>query len=217
MLVWNFFDFSHWSLERLESEAGLQSKGAQLKRERAHLAGRLALHQLLKNQGLPQEITSNQAYGFLELQNCFGSIAHTEEICVAALSSFPVGIDLEHSQREVKPALNKIASDQEIKNLEYFQSELKTQIKDRGLFLWTAKEAFSKAVGLGLRKGIKDLEVLLIGAPPFRGEISCQTPLALENPAISFHLIDQYLVSVCFEKKLGTTPLQPSPFRAQKS
>lgn len=208
MLVWTFFDFSKWTLEQLEAESGLKSRSSNSDNGRSFLAGRVALKQLLKLNHLDQEITLDESFGFLKLRNCFGSIAHTEEISVAAISSSPIGIDVESSQREVKRALSKIASEQEIKNLVGMENEFNTQVKDHGLFLWTAKEAFSKALGLGLREGIKELKVQLVGPGPYQAESHSLTPMTLVQPIVCFHIIKSYLISFCFEKKLGSKPLQ---------
>jgi phosphopantetheinyl transferase len=212
MLIWNFFDFSKWSLEKLEAASGQKAEASHLQAQRTFLAGRIALRHLLQTQNLSLEIVPNRKLGFLELENSFGSIAHTDEVSVSVISSFPVGIDIENCQRKVGHVLPKIASQEEIKRIDSFQNEIQTQVEDKGLFLWTAKEAFSKASGIGLREGIQDLKVHLTGTEPYRGESSLHTPFKLTTPTLSFHLVGNYLVSICFEGTLGSVAKHPRPY-----
>jgi len=212
MLTWTFFDFSHWSLEKLEAASGQKAEASHPKTQRAFLAGRIALRHLLQNQNLSLDIVPNKKFGFLELKNCYGSIAHTDQVTVAAVSSLPVGIDIENCQRKVQQVLPKIAGPDEIRKIDSFQSEIAGKVQDKGLYLWTAKEAFSKALGLGLREGIQDLEVDLSGTSPYRGETCLETPLSLKAPALIFHVVGNYLVSLCFEKGLGDVVKPPQPY-----
>jgi len=140
MLIWNFFDFSQWSLASLEAASSQKAESSYSQRQRTFLAGRVALRHLLQNQYLSEEVVPNEKFGFLELKNCFGSIAHTDEVSVSVISSFPVGIDIENCKRKVQHVLPKIASQGEIEKVDAFQNEFETHVADKGLFLWTAKE-----------------------------------------------------------------------------
>lgn len=208
MLLWNFFDFSKWSLKELEAASGQKSKETNLLYQRSFLAGRLALQRLLQDKGLSLEITTHEKFGFLILKDGFGSIAHTEQVCVAVVSSEPVGIDIESTQRMASHILAKIASPDEIEKLNLFQNELSPLIKDKGLFLWTAKEAFSKAIGLGLRKGVQDLKIHLMGESPYQTETKLQSPMNLREPVISFLSEEKYLISLCYQKDLEAKRLR---------
>lgn len=217
MLIWNYFNFSDWPLEKLESVSGEKAKGSHPLTQRSYLAGRIALKLLLKNQNLPLEILPNEEFGFLALRSGFGSIAHSEEVTVAALSSDPVGIDIENRSREVSHILSKVASSQEIEKLNLIEREMKIQVKDQGLFLWTAKEAFSKALGLGLRNGVHNLQINLEGTLPFEAKSVLETPMTLKNPVVTFQIVEQFLVSFCFERNLSAMPLRLNLSELQNS
>lgn len=69
-----------------------------------------------------------------KIENTYISISHTGEEGACAMSSYPVGIDLELQSRLLEKTVERISSEEEIKRAPHFS------------FLWVAKEAAFKAL-----------------------------------------------------------------------
>jgi len=214
---WAFFPFSHLTQAVLSTRYGelgeCQQDLSRLRNESqrcAFMAGRIALQTLLHAEGLKEiSIKPQNPYGFLQLQDAQGqllqnrycSISHNEGVAVAALSTLPVGVDIEKRNRKASSVVSKIASSNEIEKLGLLSESFRKQVEDPFLFLWTGKEAFSKALGLGLRKGIQNLEIHWKGEPPFSGKTDLETPISMQDPTLFFFFEQDCLVAICTEKE----------------
>ena len=79
----------------------------------------------------------------------FVSLTHTERVVVAAFATARVGVDAEHIDRTAThPALHsRVCSSSELRWLD----QLPQDRRDEGfLRLWTRKEAYGKAIGVGI-------------------------------------------------------------------
>lgn len=79
----------------------------------------------------------------------FVSLTHTERVVVAAFATARVGVDAEHVDRTAThPALrSRVCSSSELRWLD----QLPQDQRDEGfLRLWTRKEAYGKAIGVGI-------------------------------------------------------------------
>lgn len=187
-LHWAFFDFSSSTRSAFE-------------------AGRWALKHLLLGDAKLLRVEVDPVFGFLRLtgsplpngRELFCNISHTEKVAVAALSSSPVGIDIERKDRSAQRVLKKIASKDDLDQLDRFPDYLKQDLEDPALLLWTGKEALSKAIGLGMRKGLKPFKILASQNLPFSAEISVTGPLSLTQPHVWYFEKDDYLISLCSE------------------
>ncbi|MDG1205690.1 MAG: 4'-phosphopantetheinyl transferase superfamily protein [Pseudomonadales bacterium] len=83
------------------------------------------------------------------------SLTHTDELIALAVSTRPVGIDIEHSERKFNPRLAK----------RYFHQQENSILSADDNFnltfasLWTLKEAYAKATGAGIFASISKLQV----------------------------------------------------------
>ncbi|MFE5602983.1 4'-phosphopantetheinyl transferase family protein [Streptomyces coelicoflavus] len=121
------------------------------------------------------------------------SLAHTEELIVVAVSRRgPVGVDTESVTRRVSfEALHEqMCTPREAELLAALPADRRAA---RFLRLWTLKEAYTKALGQGMRRGF--------GTVGFRWDGDGRAALADDSPAarawsFSTHLVqDRYLVS----------------------
>lgn len=212
------FDFANESLESLEimakeisSEGALQAKKTNVSTYRSFLGGRAALNHLLQRNKLGLQVLPHPEFGFLQLtsksgeisKNWFCNLSHTESFAVAAISSSPVGVDIEKKDRPVQKVLSRIVNESELKEFDASDFQMKKCLTDPHLLLWTGKEAFSKAFGLGIRRGLKDFYIDWKNEQPLSGTTPFTGPLFLKNPAISFSFQKSFLVSVCFERDLS--------------
>ncbi|MDH5670863.1 MAG: 4'-phosphopantetheinyl transferase superfamily protein [Myxococcales bacterium] len=93
------------------------------------------------------------------LSHCDGLVA------CAVLDGHPVGVDVEHLDRRVavESLAPRVLSGRELQGLEALGGEARRR---RFLQLWTAKEAYVKALGDGLTLELRDLTVELDAASP---------------------------------------------------
>jgi phosphopantetheinyl transferase len=198
-LDWNFFEL-HQKFSDLSNDA--KAKNHQLT-----LLGRKALDALLQKHQLDLTLDFNQEYGFPFLKDSNGrvsksffcSISHTEGAAVAVLSCSPVGIDIEKKNRSVQRVLKRIAAPDEIKNLSESTYALKSHLLDPSLLLWTGKEALSKAIGVGLRKGLLPFQIDFKSKTPFTAKLLIKGPNELSQPRISYYERNDYLICLAFE------------------
>lgn len=94
----------------------------------------------------------------LKADSLFFNISHTKEAFAFAISDHSkVGIDLEKVVRNVdfKSIINNLFSNEERE----FILESPADSRNRFFLLWTRKEAFLKALGVGIINNLKDVEV----------------------------------------------------------
>lgn len=186
--------------------------GRSRERNDSHYAGRCAAAALLDWSGVSAKIVPDAEWGYLTLcdanlrpfSGLYLNISHTRDVAVAVLAEFPVGIDIEACERDVSRVMQRVASPRERLLAEKYRGE--DPKFPAHVALWSAKEAFSKALGLGMNFGLQQFEIPLAGEPPFSVFTEGTGPMALREPAVSFSIQGNFLVSVCTEKeklKLG--------------
>ena len=119
-------------------------------------------------------------------------------LAVGVIARSPVGIDVESVSRDATKVMERVCSPAERTFLEKKYSILGNLVP-APVILWSGKEAFSKAVGLGMKFGLAHFEIDLSS---LKNEIaSAKTdlvgPLSVENSAIAYHVHNNFLISVC--------------------
>ena len=173
-------------------------------RRKAYLAGRAAIAILTEQMGLSAWVVADPEFGYLSLKSsgtqsiqAYVNISHTDGIAAAALSEFPVGIDIELKSRDTHRVLHRISTEEERKEAD----PLILEEIPSGIALWSGKEAFSKALGLGIRFGLSDFRLYLSGTPPFRVATSRQGIFSLESPCIHYECYGSYVIALCSERR----------------
>ncbi len=159
-------------------------------RKIAYFAGRAALRLALEEAGLEGIVTPDGEYGYLKIEcgtPVFGNISHTRGLVAAVICKHPVGIDVESSQRDASQVMKRVATAQE-------RAEWKSPIQ-----LWSAKEALSKAFGLGMRFGLQSFEARWSKELPWKGIAQVKGPLDVKEPAIWQEDKHGFLISVATE------------------
>lgn len=162
-------------------------------------AGRWILRELLSSQNLPLQIFYHPQYGFPQVKKFYCSIAHTGQVAVAALSPFPVGIDIEEKDRKLRKVSHRISDQSERDELSAIQWELKSHLLDPEILLWVGKEAFSKALGLGLQIGFQNLKFSFGSKILIHQKSPRRSPFSLRTPEVSFLIHQNHLVGFCSE------------------
>lgn len=113
------------------------------------LAGKLAYKHLLGVCNLHSiEIMRNDkgAPYFKENQNKFISISHSDDIAIAVVSDYPIGIDIEQILERPDSFIKTWFTEKEQENLKQIPNKFKQIYSNK---LWTLKEAYSKLLGIG--------------------------------------------------------------------
>lgn len=175
---------------------------------RQSLAGRWVLKKLLEHQHLPHRITFHPQWGYPQVGKHYCSIAHTAEGAVAALSPFPIGIDIELKNRLVRKVVARIVNEPERVDLQEQDWDLKRHLDDPEILFWVGKEALSKALGLGLQVGFQNLKIKFQQEPRATAQWSSKLPppFTLEKPQLQFMIHEDFLVALCSEEKAFLKP-----------
>ena len=112
------------------------------------------------------------------------NISHSGRFAAAAVSVFPVGIDIEDKRRVSLSSARKFATENELKYI--------GDSPERLLRIWTHKEAFLKCTGEGICNNLKDIEI----SPDGETLITER-----EGYYFSGEVSQDYVVTVC-EKKI---------------
>lgn len=156
----------------------------------SYFAGRAALRRGLEELKVKGLVAPDPEYGYLKLETdppLFGNISHTGGLVAAVIAKQPVGIDVEFRTRDASRVLRRVATFKE-------RNEW-----DSPISLWSAKEAFSKAFGLGIRFGLQGFEVQYAPQPPWKGTTALKGPLHVSDPLVWQQREQQFLVSVVTE------------------
>lgn len=120
----------------------------------------------------PEDIIFSQnEYGKPELKNSSWqfNVSHSHDYALIAIGrDYPIGIDVEYQDRKINPLelCDRFFAKEEIEQLHSVEPTL--QIKTF-FNLWTRKEAFIKAIGIGLSFGLD--QFALMGLPEKKPEI----------------------------------------------
>jgi 4'-phosphopantetheinyl transferase len=144
--ILNDFQICVWQITEEEAllSAGLSLSTEALERlslrkNTVHRKGYLAIRQLLKRCGIAPETHQYDKQGVPYLTDGRHlSITHTKNVAAIAISTLPVGLDLEHYQERIKKIASRFLHEQEAKDPSIVDNiKFLTQI-------WTAKEALYK-------------------------------------------------------------------------
>lgn len=100
-----------------------------------------------------ENLPSGKPVAYVDGKEVFVSITHSGDFVAAAVSDTSVGIDLE-VKKELKPSVFKALSKEELEYAEKSKDKNHTFLR-----IWTAKEAYLKLTGEGL-KGFSKANVL---------------------------------------------------------
>lgn len=162
------------------------------------------LRDFLTRHGVDSHVRTSKkyGYGFLVPRKKLGFInwSHTQNELLVGLSKSPCGVDIERIDRKVKPLLNRIATLSEVEDLHRLPQNLKSI--EPSLLLWVAKEAISKAYGIGFRGSFKKINIDLSSNLPWKVQVSfdVKTPLKLKDPYVNLILNDQWIIAFAGEK-----------------
>lgn len=174
-------------------------------RRKAFFAGRSCISALLQSEGLTDTVVPDPQFGFVTLKNhreLSINISHTDEVAVAALSTSPLGVDIERADRPIsQKVLDKILLPGEEEGLRRVLGEA-----FRPVFLWSVKEAISKATGLGIKFGLSAFEIIPANNPPWPVKLGETGPLTLVDPAITILRWNEFVISLCAQKQSLFTP-----------
>lgn len=207
-----FFDFAAFSTEELADEAKHWVKDENLgkhrksqERQRAFLAGRIAAGKCLAAMGQIGYIEPDPHWGFLrfysqDTRSIYVNVSHTQSVAAAAVANWPVGIDVERLDRDATRVFKRITSEREqargLSNLNLDGESIPVE-----LAYWSAKESFSKALGLGIKFGMRDLEIDFSGPGPYKASTRLSGPLSLIEPRVMLVRHENYLISLCSESR----------------
>jgi phosphopantetheinyl transferase len=212
-IIYSFFDFSGFSEEDLAIAAKVvQPPGVPARRighpgrRKAYYAGRAAVAVLARELNWRVWVVPNPEYGYLTLQpqqgklpKSFVNISHTDGIAVAVISPVPVGIDVEAVDRSVETVLNRMTTTEELREAGETIAVANGTIPS-GVALWSGKEAFSKALGLGIRFGLSELRLHLDGVSPFRASTQRSGIFDLRSPGVYYECHGRYVVAICSDR-----------------
>lgn len=216
MLQMAIFSYEQISTEALikASERVIPSmlrkkSGRSESRMRSYYAGRSVLAFLAAVNHKSVFVTPNHEFGFLELYdslgkkipNLFVNLSHTQNMAVAVLGAMTAGVDIESKDRSARKVLPRVATDEEIKWVERQPALLSHPPIPTDIFLWSAKEAFSKALGLGMNFGLNAFQIFPSEKPPFKAATQLQGPFAVDQPRILLETHENFLITVCTDEK----------------
>lgn len=172
-------------------------------RQRSFYGGRTALRRLLKQAGVSKDvrITANPQFGYLQIPsrpNAHINLSHTENISVAVLASSPVGVDIESLSRPMKPSVfERVTTEDERETCRALDPAWASQ----PIVWWSAKEAVSKACGLGIKFGMREFGLKPMGGKVWDVKCRIPSPFALRDPIVEQIEWNGYVISVCGERE----------------
>lgn len=111
--------------------------------------------------------------------NLFFNLSHSGEHVLCAIHDSPIGADIEEFRPVKTNLIHKICSVQEI---EWIDQDPKKFIQ-----VWTAKEAFLKYLGIGLRTSLQKVNVIN------------ENKLWIDNMQIHTQLTERYALSIVYK------------------
>jgi len=213
-----YWDADNTDIDRLRERAKrvawqgrLRDSGASRAAHLAHYAGRAALQRLFEKHGIAAWVSPEPEFGYLYVRDekgprtdLFANITHTNGIAVAVLAVRSVGIDVERLTRPTDRVLPRVSTAAEREQLA--KAKLPTGLPP-GVALWTAKEAISKATGLGIKFGMQEFTVDWQASTPRAVTLHREGPLPLERPAVDWLVDKDYAIAICTERSLWREPV----------
>ena len=188
-------------------------------RQLEFFAGRAALVLAFEKLGWRGYVEPDPTFGYLcahsesegTFSKCFSNISHTKNMAVAVVGMSPVGVDVELISRDPSKVLERVAMEEELLGLKSLSLVVEGARVPGSVALWSAKEAVSKAIGLGIKFGMRDFVVDLKGPLPHHVQVRRSGPLELIDPVIRFYRQGNYLIALCSarqEMSLGIERIQ---------
>lgn len=109
------------------------------------------------------------------------NISHSGEHVLCAVDETPVGVDIEEFRPVREDLIRKVCTESE---LEWIAGS-----GERFLQIWTAKEAYLKYLGVGLKMPLREVSVIT------------QNGLQIEGLELFSELTDCYAMSIVYEKR----------------
>ncbi|MCR5503377.1 MAG: 4'-phosphopantetheinyl transferase superfamily protein [Lachnospiraceae bacterium] len=194
------------SPDRIEKTGKLRGKKDRL---RSYFAELLLLYGLcsegiLKNTPLVFGYSSFKKPYLPEYPGVFFNLSHSGDYVALALSSFEVGIDIEHMREHTDRIAQRFYSPEEN---EYLSSLPEKERKREFIRLWTMKESYLKALGEGLGIPLCDIAFPEGGrkGPVFRGKPDPERRLFTFSPE------EGYEAAVCMSA--GEAPFDEGSIR----
>lgn len=130
---------------------------------------------------------------------CF-NLSHTEGWVVYAIAQTPIGIDLEkiHTIAQLEKIIERFFSQKEQTTFHHVPDD---QRNDRFFPFWTAKEAYTKAVGQGISLPLDQIDVALEPMPHFQ---HLPEAVAEDWKLRLFTLEDDYVGAIAFSSRITT-------------
>ncbi len=115
------------------------------------LAAQYLLIKLLGEMGVESAVleSDNNSKPYLNGSDLFVSISHSHEMVACAVDSVPIGIDIEKITPVSNSLIDYVCTDKE---KEYVCKSTQKPSFKRFFEVWTAKEAYIKKMGCGLKK-----------------------------------------------------------------
>lgn len=125
-----------------------------------------------------------QGKPFANLPLCF-SLSHSGDFAVCAVNRLPVGVDIETLREVPQRTAQQVCSARE---LEFIYAG-GTFNSTRFLQVWTAKEAYLKYLGCGIRHKLREVET-----------VSADGSLQISGLRLHHEQADRYILSVVYEE-----------------
>lgn len=208
-LLTQHFDDAALKKGALRCVKALREPGQSHERYASYLGGRTALANLLDRAKVDAWVEPNPTYGYLQLIDATGqpirshfvNVSHTSGFVAAALATSPIGIDVEVLTRDASRVAERVSQLAEWKALPVRVSVAGGEVPG-SLAMWCAKEAVSKALGLGVVFGMKAFRIDFSSGNPATVHLEIQGPLTVNNPAVWLEMRSGYLFALCAEAPL---------------
>lgn len=179
--------------------ASYQPQNSPEDRKTEHRLGRLLLKfGLEKEYGQVWEVEIGP-HGKPFLRDCPDldfSISHSRGLAACAIHTGPVGLDVQLITHPSPALIRRVLSQEEQKLMEQ-AADLGTQAEDETFTrLWTLKESYTKAIGLGLGYPLKQLSFCLNGD----GSVQGNTPGFVY---VQRKIYGKYIISLCHQTRDG--------------
>lgn len=125
---------------------------------------------------------------YFENQNIYFNISHSGNYVIAAVSNYEIGIDIQRVKEDKHRVAEKNFLTSECDFINGAEDDLGKM--ERFCQIWTAKEAYLKNIGMGLRKPLNSFEVAIENNELY-------LPDNNELKLIQFKLDKNYIVTVC--------------------
>lgn len=201
-------DFDDATLQKmaLRCVKSLRRPGQSEERHSSYLGGRAVLARLLEKASVEGWVEPNPRFGYLQLSDSTGrdftdryvNVSHSSGFVAGVLAPTPVGIDVEAITRDASRVAERVSEPDEWKELPE-RVAVVGGVVPGSLAMWCAKEAVSKALGLGVVFGMKAFKIRFSSGNPALVELAVKGPLSLISPAVWLEIRAGHLFAICTE------------------